>query len=64
MSTGISIKEACERTGLGWTSLYAAIKGGKLIARKFGRRTIVLTDELDRFLAALPARDGGERRGQ
>ena len=64
MSTGISIKAACERTGLGRTSLYAAIRDGKLIARKFGRRTIILATDLDRFLAALPARDSDERRGQ
>jgi hypothetical protein len=36
------IPEVCQRTGLGRTTVYAAIKGGSLKARKYGRTTIAL----------------------
>lgn len=41
-------------TGLGRSSLYAAIKAGRLTAKKAGRRTIVLRADLDEFLRSLP----------
>jgi excisionase family DNA binding protein len=49
-----SIPEVCAYTGLGRDSVYAAIRTGKLIARKYGRRTVVLDDDLHKFLNALP----------
>jgi excisionase family DNA binding protein len=48
------IPEVCELTGLGRTSVYAAIKSGALIARRYGRCTIVLADDLTAFLHNLP----------
>lgn len=51
---GLSIVEACRITGLGRTSVYEAISDGHLTARKFGKRTIILRDDLRRFLSALP----------
>ena len=50
-----SIAEAVQVSGLGRTKLFAEIKGGRLPARKFGSRTIVLAEDLKRFLEALPA---------
>jgi hypothetical protein len=50
------ISEVCRTTGLGRTSIYAAIKSGDLIARKWKRRTIVLADDLAAFLRNLPSR--------
>jgi hypothetical protein len=55
-----SIPEVCAYTGLGRDSVYAAIRIGKLIARKYGRRTIVLDDDMRAFLDALP-RLGGDK---
>jgi len=49
------ITEVCRRTGLGRTTVYAAIKDGSLRARKCGRTTIVLADDLRAWLTALPA---------
>jgi excisionase family DNA binding protein len=49
-----SIPEVCAYTGLGRDSVYAAIRTGKLIARKYGRRTVVLDDDMRAFLEALP----------
>jgi excisionase family DNA binding protein len=51
---GLSIPRACEVSGLGRTSLYAAVKSGDLPARKVGRRTIILPDDLDSYLKSLP----------
>jgi excisionase family DNA binding protein len=48
------ISEVCSITGLGRTTIYAAIKAGHLTARKYRRRTIVLADDLTAWLASLP----------
>jgi excisionase family DNA binding protein len=50
----LSIEEAAEATGIGRSKLYEAMRDGLLQARKFGRRTIILRDDLERFLSALP----------
>ncbi len=50
-----SITDVCEVTALGRTTIYAAIKDGALVARKHGRRTVVLADDLSAFLRGLPA---------
>ena len=49
-----NIVEVCERAGSSRTSIYAAIKSGELVARKRGRRTIVLHDDLIGWLRSLP----------
>jgi hypothetical protein len=40
--------------------VFAAIKNGHLVARKCGRRTIVLRPDLHRWLNSLPRSDGTE----
>ena len=52
---GLSIDETCEASGLGRTSIYEAIGDGKLIAKKAGRRTIILPKDLKAYLESLPA---------
>ncbi len=49
----LSIEEARTATGIGRTKLYAAINSGQLKARKFGKRTIILRDDLNTFLSNL-----------
>ena len=49
----LSIEEARAVTGIGKTKLYAAINAGQLKARKFGKRTLILRDDLNAFLASL-----------
>jgi excisionase family DNA binding protein len=56
-----SINEACALTGLGRDAVYAAIRSGLLVARKFGGRTIILDDDLRQFLVELPRAGGHER---
>jgi excisionase family DNA binding protein len=59
---GLSIPQACESSGLGRTLIYEAIRGGRLTARKAGRRTIILPDDLRRYVESLPAIDTTEPR--
>ncbi len=50
-----SIAEACARSGIGRTAMYELINTGQLPARKRGRRTLILADDLRRCLELLPA---------
>jgi excisionase family DNA binding protein len=61
---GLTIAEAAFAAGIGRSRLYEAIADGQLTARKFGARTLVLRDDLDRFLAALPAIHGEPAAGK
>jgi len=51
---GLTIHEACEFSGIGKTKLYEAINSGKLKARKAGKRTLILSDDLCDYLSSLP----------
>ena len=50
-----SIAETATLTGVGRDQVYAAIREGKLEARKWGRRTIVPAAALQKFLTSLPS---------
>jgi excisionase family DNA binding protein len=52
---GLSVPQACEVAGLGRTKIYEAIAAGDLKARKYGKRRIILRDDLRTFLSGLPA---------
>lgn len=49
-----SIAEACERAHIGHTSIYQAINAGELRAVKRGRRTLILDEDLRRYVQNLP----------
>jgi excisionase family DNA binding protein len=49
-----SIKDACEVLGTGRTSIYEEISTGRLRAVKRGRRTLILADDLRKYVADLP----------
>jgi excisionase family DNA binding protein len=51
---GCSIKEAAAVSGLGRTTLYAAIRRRELRVVKRGARTIILDRDLRRWLEGLP----------
>ncbi len=48
-----TIDESCDAARVGRTTLYEEIAAGRLIARKVGRRTIILRDDLKSWLARL-----------
>lgn len=54
-----SIAEAVGISGIGRTALFSEIKAGRLVARKCGRRTIILASDLARWLEALPRNSHG-----
>jgi excisionase family DNA binding protein len=49
-----SITEAYARSGIGRTAMYELINAGQLRARKRGRRTLILAEDLRRYLESLP----------
>jgi len=49
-----TIDETVALSGLGRTTIFAAIKRGELQARKYDRRTTVLDEDLRSFLRSLP----------
>lgn len=50
----LSVAEAAVEARVGRDQIYAAIRGGRLEARKWGRRTIITQEAFDRFLKELP----------
>jgi excisionase family DNA binding protein len=49
-----SIAEACAVARAGRTAIYQAIREGALIARKRGRKTLILPDDLRRWVEDHP----------
>ncbi len=49
-----TIREACEASGIGRTSIYELLKSGALRARKHGKRTLILQSDLRQWLEKLP----------
>lgn len=56
---GFSVAQAAAYLGICRARVYALVRSGELEARKLGARTIILRDELDRFLDNLPPFRGG-----
>jgi excisionase family DNA binding protein len=51
---GLTVPEAAALSSLGQTSLYKAIREGRLRIRKYGTRTIITRSDLASFLENLP----------
>lgn len=56
----LPIPGAVSYIGSSRTSIYEALKAGKIEARKCGRRTLVSVASLDAYLANLPIYQVGE----
>lgn len=52
-----SVPESMRITGLSRNSIYNAIKEGKLIAKKYGNRTLIEMKALEAFIASLPNKE-------
>jgi hypothetical protein len=55
-----TIKELKEAGIIGPTKAYAEINAGRLIARKVGKKTVILEQDLKAWLDALPRLSGGQ----
>jgi len=54
MRVAYSLTEASEATSLGRSTIEEAVSKGRLPARKFGARTLILASDLQAFLESLP----------
>jgi hypothetical protein len=57
----LSVRAACSAAAVSRSSLYAELKRGRLTARKRGRRTVILSRDLETWLARLPLATVGRR---
>jgi excisionase family DNA binding protein len=49
-----TLDTACRLAAVSKSYIYEEIAAGRLVARKRGRRTVILADELEGWLHALP----------
>lgn len=49
-----TIKEASAALGIGRSTIYAAIRDGKITAVKLGQRTLIPADDIRQWVASLP----------
>mgnify|MGYP003793014283 CR=1 FL=1 len=50
----VTIPEAVQMIGLGRSSIYKLFDEGKLTPRKSGKRTLILVEDLKRYVESLP----------
>ena len=50
-----SVAELCAAANFGRTTAFAAIRSGALRAVKVGSRTLILAEDLRKYLSSLPA---------
>jgi excisionase family DNA binding protein len=50
----LSISQTIRVLGIGRTHLYSLINSGRIKALKLGRRTLISSTEIERFLSGLP----------
>lgn len=50
-----SVENAAKISGIGKTKLYELIADNKIVARKFGRRTLVSYESLQAWMNSLPS---------
>jgi len=54
----VTIRQACEMTGLGRSTIYKLFESKRLTKRKLGGRTLILVSDLQELMASLPSDNG------
>jgi excisionase family DNA binding protein len=54
MKLSYSVKEACAACGFGKEKIYAALHAGELAGKRIDGRTIILREELEKWLREKP----------
>ena len=54
----VTIRQACEMTGLGRSTIYNLFETKRLTKRKLGGRTLILVSDLQALMASLPSENG------
>ncbi|WP_419694985.1 helix-turn-helix domain-containing protein [Mesorhizobium muleiense] len=54
----VNLHDAVAMSGISRSALYKLFKAGSIIPRKNGKRTLVLVEDLERYVKALPASEG------
>ncbi|MEP2742779.1 MAG: helix-turn-helix domain-containing protein [Bauldia litoralis] len=52
---GLTVRQVVELSGLSRSTIYEELRIGRLIARKLGRRTVILRGDFRSWLEGLPA---------
>jgi hypothetical protein len=52
--SALNIPQVMAATSLGRDAVYRAIRERRLIARKYGKRTLIFAEDLEKFLRSLP----------
>jgi hypothetical protein len=50
----VDVNRAVEISGLSRSALYKLFAAGKIVPRKNGKRTLVLVEDLERYIKSLP----------
>jgi len=50
MRVSLSIEEVSNMTGISESNIYKLIRSGDLLAKKLGRKTLILKTDLDNFM--------------
>lgn len=50
----VAVPEAAKMIGIGRSSIYKLFDEGKLTPRKSGKRTLILVEDLKRYVESLP----------
>jgi excisionase family DNA binding protein len=64
MKFAYSPEEAAKLVGSGRTKIFQEIKEGRLKARKMGRKTVILDDDLREYARNLPKREIASSQGE
>jgi hypothetical protein len=57
-----SIDDVVKLVGIGRSLLFEELAAGRIVAKKIGRRTVILETDLSAWLTSLPQKDVGDSK--